>query len=165
MATTFESPSRARQERPDLLSRWLARAVSVNWVTVVYIAIFIVAVFTRFAGLGDRVMSHDESLHTQFSYYLFKDGNFRHDPLMHGPILFHVTAFFYFLFGDNDYVARLYPAILGVLMTGNHAKASTQGAGPLAEVRRIASRYLEQLLGLNPKLLTLGPAGLAMRSR
>jgi len=56
-------------------------------------------------------------------------------------------------------------AILGVLMTGNHAKASTQGAGPLAEVRRIASRYLEQLLGLNPKLLTLGPAGLAMRSR
>ncbi|MFN8528205.1 MAG: TIGR03663 family protein [Anaerolineae bacterium] len=116
MATTFDSPSRARQERPDLLSRWLARAVSVNWVTVIYIAIFIVAVFTRFAGLGDRVMSHDESLHTQFSYYLFKDGNFRHDPLMHGPILFHVTAFFYFLFGDNDYVARLYPAILGVLM-------------------------------------------------
>ncbi|MDX2163110.1 MAG: TIGR03663 family protein [bacterium] len=116
MATTFNQPQLSREGRTDLLSRWLARAVTINWEVVVYTAIFVVAVFTRFSGLGDRVMSHDESLHTQFSYYLYRDGNFRHDPLMHGPILFHVTAFFYFLFGDNDFVARLYPAILGVLM-------------------------------------------------
>src|SRR5690606_39940128 len=58
-----------------------------------------------------RVMSHDESLHTRYSYSLYADGNFQHTPLMHGPILFHVTAFFYFLFGDNDFTARLYPAI------------------------------------------------------
>lgn len=56
-------------------------------------------------------------------------------------------------------------AIIGVLMAGNHAKAKSQGAAALAEVRRIARQYLEQLLGFNPELLTIGPTGLAMRGR
>jgi len=116
MATTLDQPQFQSDERNDLLNRWLARAYTINWEVVAYVVILAIAIFTRFSGLGDRVMSHDESLHTQFSYYLYQDGNFRHDPLMHGPILFHVTAFFYFLFGDNDFVARIYPALLGVGM-------------------------------------------------
>lgn len=98
------------------MSRWLTRAYAVNWYTVAYVVIFIVAIVTRFAGLGDRVMSHDESLHTYYSYQLYRHGDFQHTPLMHGPILFHITAFFYFLFGASDFTARLYPAILGVMM-------------------------------------------------
>ena len=79
-----------------------------------YALILILAVFTRFWLLGERVMSHDESLHTQFAYNLYRDGNFQHTPLMHGPILFHATAFFYFLFGDSDFSARIYTSLLGV---------------------------------------------------
>jgi len=56
-------------------------------------------------------------------------------------------------------------AILGVLVAGHHGKAKAQGAAALAEVRRIARGYLEQLLGFDPERLTLGPAGLTLRSR
>lgn len=115
MATTYDQRGYLPPQS-DTLSRWLARAFTVNWYTVAFIVIFVAAVLTRFAGLGDRVMSHDESLHTYYSYLLFENGDFQHTPLMHGPILFHVTAFFYFLFGANDFTSRLYPAILGVLM-------------------------------------------------
>ncbi|MCE2490261.1 MAG: TIGR03663 family protein [Anaerolineae bacterium] len=81
-----------------------------------YALILLLAVFTRFWLLGERVMSHDESLHTQFAYNLFRDGNFQPTPLMHGPILFHATAFFYFLFGDSDFSARIYTSLLGVMI-------------------------------------------------
>ena len=113
MATTTLPRS---SEQPSAFNRWLARAYTVNWVTVAYTVILVLAIFTRFYNLGARVMSHDESLHTYYSYRLFEAGDFQHSPLMHGPILFHVTALFYFLFGDNDFTARLYPAILGVIL-------------------------------------------------
>ena len=104
-------------EQPDALNRWLARAYTVNWELVAYIAIFVLAIITRFVNLGVRVMSHDESLHTYYSWRLATLGDFQHSPLMHGPILFHVTALFYSLFGDTDFTSRLYPAILGVVLT------------------------------------------------
>jgi predicted membrane-bound mannosyltransferase/DNA-binding beta-propeller fold protein YncE len=98
------------------LNRLLARSQVFNWELIAYLVIFLIAMFTRFYALGDRVMSHDESLHTRYSYNLYNEGNFQHTPLMHGTVLFHMTAFFYFLFGDNDFTARLYPAILGVAL-------------------------------------------------
>jgi uncharacterized protein (TIGR03663 family) len=114
MATTY--PQQETTETPDLLNRVLARAYTVNWEAVAYFAIFVLAILTRFVDLGARVMSHDESLHTYYSWRLETAGDFQHTPLMHGPILFHVTAFMYALFGDNDFVARIYPAALGVIM-------------------------------------------------
>jgi uncharacterized protein (TIGR03663 family) len=98
------------------LVRLLSRPLVLNLEVVAYIAIFLLAIFTRFYALGDRVMSHDESLHTRFSWNLYNDGNFQHTPLMHGPVLFHAVAFMYYLFGDNDYTARIYTAVLGVGM-------------------------------------------------
>jgi predicted membrane-bound mannosyltransferase/sugar lactone lactonase YvrE/Na+-transporting methylmalonyl-CoA/oxaloacetate decarboxylase gamma subunit len=95
---------------------WLTRSFHINWETTVYIVILLLAIFTRFYNLGARTMSHDESLHTKFSWDLYKNGVFQHTPLMHGPILFHMTALDYFLFGDNDFTARIYPAVLGILM-------------------------------------------------
>lgn len=117
MATTY-TPSEYRQTgvRTDGMTRLFSRAITVNWYTLAFIAIFVVAVFTRFYGLGDRVMSHDESLHTYYSWLLARNGDYVHTPMMHGPILFHATAFFYFIFGANDFTSRLYPAILGILM-------------------------------------------------
>ena len=61
-------------------------------------------------------MSHDESLHTRFSWDLYRGAGFAHTPLMHGPLLFHMTALSYFLFGDDDFTSRIYPALLGALL-------------------------------------------------
>lgn len=114
MATIYDDMQ--KPSRPDALNRLFARSVTINWEIVAYIVILAIALVTRFAGLGDRVMSHDESLHTYYSWRLYTEGDFQHTPLMHGPILFHATAFFYFVFGDSDFSARMYPAILGILM-------------------------------------------------
>ena len=104
------------QQENNALSQILSQRITINWEVLVYIVIFLLAVFTRFYILGDRVMSHDESLHTRFSYNLYNDGDFNHTPLMHGPVLFHTTAFSYYLFGDNDFTSRIYTSILGVMM-------------------------------------------------
>ncbi len=115
-ATSSQSESYKQPEIATNFGHWLNRPLRMNWETWVYVVILLLAIFTRFYILGDRTMSHDESLHTKFSWDLYKNGVFQHTPLMHGPILFHVTAFNYFLFGDNDFTARIYPAVLGVLM-------------------------------------------------
>lgn len=117
MATTTVPQSPAAEQTSNPLARLWDRSYTLNWEVVVYVVIFLLAVFTRFHNLGDRVMSHDESLHTRFSWNLYADGNFQHTPLMHGPILFHVTALSYSIFGDSDFSARLYPAVLGVIIT------------------------------------------------
>ena len=98
------------------LGRVMSRAYSINWEVVIVVILLAAAIFTRFYDLGARAMSHDESLHTRFSWNLSEDGNFQHSPLMHGPILFHATALSYTLFGDNDFTSRIYTSILGVLL-------------------------------------------------
>ena len=104
------------QQEDNALSRILSRRVPMNWEVAAYIVIFLLAVFTRFHMLDARVMSHDESLHTRFAYNLYNEGNFQHTPLMHGPVLFHATAFSFYLFGDSDFTGRIYTALLGVMM-------------------------------------------------
>lgn len=89
---------------------------TLNWELVLYTIFFALAIFTRLYELGDRVMSHDESLHTLYSWNLYAGKGYQHDPLMHGPTLFHFTALMYFLFGDNDFTARLSAAIFGVIL-------------------------------------------------
>lgn len=117
MATTVNQElPRGREQEENALNTVFARAFTINWQVVLFTTIFLLAVFTRFYELGERVMSHDESLHTQYSYNLEQDGNFEHTPLMHGPILFHFTALSYFLFGANDFTSRIYPALLGVFL-------------------------------------------------
>ena len=103
-------------QEDNALGRALTQRVPVNWEVVVYIVILLLAIFTRFYLLEDRVMSHDESLHTRFSYNLYNEGNFQHTPLMHGPVLFHATAFSFYLIGDSDFSGRIYTALIGVLM-------------------------------------------------
>ena len=104
------------QQEENALSQILSQRIVINREFALYAVIFLLAVFTRFYILETRVMSHDESLHTRFSYNLYAEGSFQHTPLMHGPVLFHATAFSYFIFGDSDFSSRIYPALLGVLM-------------------------------------------------
>lgn len=104
------------RQNENALYQLLSLRVSLNWEIAAYVIILLLAVFTRFFILDQRVMSHDESLHTRFAYNLYNEGHFQHTPLMHGPVLFHATALSYFLFGDSDFSGRIYTAVLGVLM-------------------------------------------------
>lgn len=106
------------EEKPttDILSRPLVAALHLDIEKAIYLAFVIIAIVTRFYGLGDRVVSHDESLHTQFSYQYYRGDGYSHSPLMHGPSLFHATAISYWLFGDSDLASRIPVALLGVLL-------------------------------------------------
>jgi predicted membrane-bound mannosyltransferase/DNA-binding beta-propeller fold protein YncE len=81
-----------------------------------FAGIILLAVITRFYNLGTRVMSHDESLHTYFSWLLYRGQGYQHTPMMHGPFQFHVIALTYFLFGVSDFTARI-PAVLSSIAT------------------------------------------------
>ncbi|MGC9393833.1 MAG: flippase activity-associated protein Agl23 [Anaerolineae bacterium] len=93
------------------------RAVNaLNFWKIAAIVILALAIMTRFYALGDRAVSHDEMTHAKFSWNLYTGEGFRHDPLMHGPLLFEATAFIYALFGVSDFTARIYTALTGVAL-------------------------------------------------
>jgi predicted membrane-bound mannosyltransferase len=90
--------------------------ITLNWELVLYGLILVLAVVTRFYDLDVRAVSHDESLHALYSFKLYDGDGYRHDPLMHGPLLFHITALSYFLFGDNNFTFRAGVALFGVIL-------------------------------------------------
>ncbi|MFO7539432.1 MAG: TIGR03663 family protein [Chloroflexota bacterium] len=100
----------------DFLDQPLARFLALDWYKIIYVLFIILAIVSRFADLGSRVVSHDESLHTQYAYQYYNGDGYMHTPLMHGPFLFHATALSYWLLGDNDFTARIPVAILGILL-------------------------------------------------
>ncbi|MBN2005768.1 MAG: TIGR03663 family protein [Anaerolineae bacterium] len=87
-----------------------------NWWRVAAIVILVLAVASRFYALGDRAVSHDETTHAKYSWNFYAGQGFRHDPLMHGTLLFEATALFYALFGVSDFTARLYTALAGIAL-------------------------------------------------
>ena len=105
----------------DSKRNWLDRPIhptlpAITNEIILFIVIILLAIVTRFYNLGARVMSHDESLHTYFSWLLYQGRGYEHTPMMHGPLQFHLIALSYFLFGASDYTARI-PAVLFNLMT------------------------------------------------
>lgn len=104
--TSVRAPGRARP-----------RGISIE--SAIWGVLLAVAAVTRFWNLDYRTLHHDESLHTFYSWF-FAAGEtpYRHDPLMHGPFLFHANALVYFLFGDSDATSRFLPALTGVLLVG-----------------------------------------------
>ncbi len=106
----------SKPSEKSFLEKPLFETITLNWEVTLYIIILLLALFSRFYILGDRVMSHDESLHALFSYKLYDGEGYIHDPLMHGPLQFHLVALSYLLFGDNDFAARVPVAIFGVAL-------------------------------------------------
>ncbi|MCB0112148.1 MAG: TIGR03663 family protein, partial [Caldilineaceae bacterium] len=100
--------------QPSFLDRSLASVMQLNWEIIAWVVILVAATGLRFVDVGTRAMSHDESLHALYSYYLYDNGKYEHNPMMHGPLLFHMDAVAYFLFGDNDTTARLPPVLFGI---------------------------------------------------
>ncbi len=96
-------------DRPLVPGWWVSRGLAL------FALLVALAVITRFVHLGQRVMSHDESLHTYYSWQFYMGRGYQHTPMMHGPLQFHLIALSYFLFGDNDFTARIPHALAGVL--------------------------------------------------
>ncbi|MGC8855367.1 MAG: flippase activity-associated protein Agl23, partial [Anaerolineae bacterium] len=98
---------------------WLERPIhpalpAVTNEVVLFTILILAAIFTRFYDLGARVMSHDESLHTYFSWLLYRGQGYQHSPMMHGPFQFHIIALTYFLFGVSDFTARIPAALFSI---------------------------------------------------
>jgi predicted membrane-bound mannosyltransferase/DNA-binding beta-propeller fold protein YncE len=103
------------------LLTWLERPThpafpAITNAIALFAGIIILAIVTRFYALEPRVMSHDESLHTYFSWLLYRGQGYQHSPMMHGPLQFHMIALTYFLFGVSDFTARI-PAVLFSIAT------------------------------------------------
>ena len=117
----MQIPGAALAPAGDMPFRRGATGVLAN-VTVESLAwagLILLAVLTRFWGLGDKALHHDESLHAYYSWvWAAGSGTYSHDPLMHGPLLFHLNALVYFLFGSSDATSRYAPALAGVLVVG-----------------------------------------------
>jgi predicted membrane-bound mannosyltransferase/sugar lactone lactonase YvrE len=100
---------------------WLERPIhpalpAITNEIAIFAGIIILAIITRFYNLEARVMSHDESLHTYFSWLLYRGQGYQHTPMMHGPFQFHILALTYFIFGVSDLTARI-PSVLFSIAT------------------------------------------------
>jgi uncharacterized protein (TIGR03663 family) len=78
--------------------------------------IIIYVLFSRLWDLAGKVMHHDESLFAYYGYWLFKGRGYDYQPILHGPVLQFVSAFFFLLFGDDQWTMRLPSLIGGLLM-------------------------------------------------
>ena len=104
------------EKRQAWLDRPLINQIVLNGEIALYILLFVLALFTRFYDLESRVMSHDENTHVYYSWRFMQGEGLAHDPLMHGPFQFHLIALSYFMFGDNDFTARI-PAVIFSIAT------------------------------------------------
>lgn len=109
---TLENPSSLSYDKPSgSKTRLLNKS---NWEWIVFTIIIVLALISRFYILGLRVMSHDETSHVYFSWMLEQGRGYRHDPITHGPLQFHLIALSYFLLGDNDFSGRFPAALFSV---------------------------------------------------
>ncbi|MBI3150828.1 MAG: TIGR03663 family protein [Chloroflexi bacterium] len=103
----------------DQKRNWLERPIhpllpALTNEIAIFAVIILLAIATRFYNLGERVMSHDESLHTYFSWLLYRGQGYEHSPMMHGPFQFHIVALSYFLFGASDFTSRIPAALFSI---------------------------------------------------
>lgn len=105
---------RAAAPRPTIADR--AFRLVVNYEGLIFLGIFVLAIVTRLWDLGPRGIHHDESLHSVYSRNLYIGSGYQHDPMMHGPLQFHLIAAMFWLFGDVDATARLASAFCGIFV-------------------------------------------------
>jgi len=113
---TSSSPALTTSASP--FERLASLRLRLSWELALYVLFIAVGAGLRFWDLGARAFHHDESLHAQYAWYLFRDGTYHHDPMMHGPFQFFGIAFNFVLFGASDYTARILPALMGTALIG-----------------------------------------------
>jgi hypothetical protein len=68
----FSSPALAPSARP--FERLASLRLRLDWELALYALFIGVGAVLRFWDLGARAFHHDESLHAQYAWYLFRDG-------------------------------------------------------------------------------------------
>ncbi|MGC8947486.1 MAG: flippase activity-associated protein Agl23 [Anaerolineae bacterium] len=106
----------SQSEPPSWLDRPILNGIPITREQGLYLLIVLACLVSRLAMLGYRVQSHDESLHCKFSWDLYAGLGFQHNPMMHGPLDFHLVALTFFLLGDSDFTARLPIALMGTVL-------------------------------------------------
>ncbi|NJL32971.1 MAG: TIGR03663 family protein [Chloroflexaceae bacterium] len=122
MTTTETTPKLLPAiEQPGLIAVPVAepavRGAFPTFEQVVYLALAVLAAIAHFWMLDVRALHHDETLHATYSWYIYIGNGYMHDPLLHGPFLYYLGSFLYFLFGDTDFSARLGAALFGTILT------------------------------------------------
>lgn len=111
---------RACVEPPTSTESWLDRRLDLTRVapgTIVFLVLLVIAAMLRFWDLGARAMHHDEAVHALTSWQFYTGERlYQYNPSTHGPLLYHLTALSYFLFGDSEAAARAPEAFFGVLL-------------------------------------------------
>lgn len=137
------------QESSHVRSSWVDRPISayikLNWETVIFGLLLVLAIITRFYDLESRVMSHDETSHVYFAWLFNQGRGYSHDPVTHGPLQFHLVALSYFMFGDNDFTARIPAALFSVATIAfmwNYRRLLGRSGAIIAAVLLLISPYL-----------------------
>ena len=87
-----------------------------NYFNLIILIITFISLISRFIFLDSRAIHHDESLHGYYSWLLSNGFGYTHNPLMHGPLNFHLNALVFIIFGDSDFSLRIAPAFIGTLV-------------------------------------------------
>ena len=83
---------------------------------LILLGIAAVALVLRVVDLDARAMHHDESLHAKYAWDLAEGRGYEHNPLMHGPLLFHTVAGVFVVAGDSEVASRLPMALAGAVL-------------------------------------------------
>ncbi len=81
--------------------------------------IFLAGFLLRWAGLDDRPVHHDESLHLMYGRYFFdwpEQHYYKYDAMLHGPLLYNVLRFVYLTLGSTTWAGRSLVCVLGTIM-------------------------------------------------
>ncbi len=109
-------------------------------VLLAVLALTALALALRLYDLGARAVHHDESLHAVYAWYLAEGRGYEHNPLMHGPLQFHLIAGLFRLLGDSEVTARLPAALAGGALVASPLllRRWLGGAGTVAAALLIA---------------------------
>lgn len=107
-------------------------------------AVLLLAALLRLLWLGQAIYHPDEAIHALESYN-FLDYHF--DPVYHGPLLYHLEALTLHALGDNDFTARLVPALLGIGVVAMALFSAGRWMG------RSAALWSAGLLALSPVMV------------
>ena len=77
---TTIAPAREAPAGQGLLDRAFVALVRWDVEKLAWVVLLVIALLSRTIGLGDRAMSHDESLHTYYSWKLFDGQGYQHQP-------------------------------------------------------------------------------------
>lgn len=82
-------------------------------------AIIILGIFFRLYSLQSKAIDHDESLHGYYSLTQaanYSQSHYQYNPMLHGPLLYHLTSLSFLVFGKSHFSLRIVPVIFGIVL-------------------------------------------------